>query len=418
MAANAEQIAQQNAAIKQQLATVIALAEQYEKLSTQNAGKSDVEGTKEVSSAHTALCTETQKLLRTVRGPLDFVWSHFENVANTSAVRAVLEMGVFEALPKDCTPMKASDLAERLKVEKDLLVRLMRMASVIGPFQETGPEEFAHTPYSLIYLVPEIDGIFKCLVDEYMPAEIKFHEFFRLNGWASPVSATNNPYTFAHRTEGKDMWEYMAQFPERLKNFNYAMVAQNNATFWTVSLFPFYEELSKYETTEETPLVVDVGGGKGHVSRQIRQLCKDLKGRVILQDRPEALSDVIDGLENVELMEYDFFTPQPIKGAHIYYIRRCLHDWPDATCVQILKNIASAMQPGDKRSRIVIAECILPDVGTDVEGCWMDLTMMTLTGGERTRSQWTRILEEAGLQVGKFYTAPGTNYGAVEAWLP
>lgn len=151
-------------------------------------------------------------------------------------------------------------------------------------------------------------------VEEYMPAELKLYEFFRLNGWNSPVSATNNPYTFTHRTEGKSMWEYMAQFPERLKNFNYTMVAQNNATFWTVSLFPFYEELSKYETTDGTPLVVDVGGGKGHVSRQIRQLCKDLKGRVILQDRREALSDVIDGLENVELMEYDFFTPQPVKG--------------------------------------------------------------------------------------------------------
>lgn len=76
------------------------------------------------------------------------------------------------------------------------------------------------------------------------------------------------------------------------------------------------------------------------------------------------------------------------------------------------------MQPGDTRSRIVIAEIILPDVGMDAEGSWMDLTMMTLTGCQRTRSQWTRLLEEAGLQVGKFYTAPGTNYGAVEAWLP
>lgn len=37
---------------------------------------------------------------------------------------------------------------------------------------------------------------------------------------------------------------------------------------------------------------------------------------MILQDRPEALNDVIDGLENVELMEYSFFTPQPIKGTY------------------------------------------------------------------------------------------------------
>lgn len=80
MAESPEQTAQRNAAIKQQLATVIALAEQYERISTQNAGKTGIEETKQVTSAHTALCAETQKLLRTVKGPLDSVWSHIENV--------------------------------------------------------------------------------------------------------------------------------------------------------------------------------------------------------------------------------------------------------------------------------------------------------------------------------------------------
>jgi hypothetical protein len=49
-------------------------------------------------------------------------------VAYTGAVRALVEMGVFEALPMDGTSLSADILAEKLKVEKDLLVRLMRVA--------------------------------------------------------------------------------------------------------------------------------------------------------------------------------------------------------------------------------------------------------------------------------------------------
>lgn len=57
--------------------------------------------------------------------------------------------------------MKATDLSKQLNVDKDLLVRLMRSATVLGPFAETGPEEYAHTPYSLIYNNRELRSAFK-----------------------------------------------------------------------------------------------------------------------------------------------------------------------------------------------------------------------------------------------------------------
>lgn len=36
----------------------------------------------------------------------------------------------------------------------------MRNATSAGPFEEVGPEEYTHTPYSLLYLVPELRAIF------------------------------------------------------------------------------------------------------------------------------------------------------------------------------------------------------------------------------------------------------------------
>ena len=60
------------------------------------------------------------------------------------------------------------------------------------------------------------------------------------------------------------MREYVARFPERTKAFNYAMQSQTRTAMLSVGLFPFAGELSKFETDDETSLVVDICGGKGH----------------------------------------------------------------------------------------------------------------------------------------------------------
>lgn len=45
-------------------------------------------------------------------------------MAYTGAVRALVEMGIFEALPLDGTSLSADMLSEKLNVEKDLLGRI------------------------------------------------------------------------------------------------------------------------------------------------------------------------------------------------------------------------------------------------------------------------------------------------------
>ncbi|KAK2804504.1 hypothetical protein FQN50_006579 [Emmonsiellopsis sp. PD_5] len=406
-----EAVAQQNAAMKAQLAHVTGLVEEYCNISAGYAGKEcTLEEKGKQSSAHTKVVQETNKLLHAIKGPLD-------TVAHTGAVRALLEMGMFHALPQDGSSRTADALATELKAEKELIMRLMRMATVWGPFKETGVEEYAHTPYSLVYLVPQVTGIFKLLVDEYQPAELQFYKFFRENGWENPVQERNNPYTMVHHTGGKNMWEHMAQFPDRMNAFNYAMQAQSSAASWAVALYPFREVLSELGTTDDTPLVVDIGGGKGHTISQIRELTGDgIKGRFILQERQLCLDDITEELPGIERQAYDFFTPQPIKNASIYYFRRIFHDWKEESCLEILRNVAKGIT--DKtRQRIVIADDIIPSKDADAEGAWMDLTMMTLTGTERTEKQWRKLLDDAGFKLTRTFVGPGTNYAAVEAFL-
>lgn len=110
------------------------------------------------------------------------------------------------------------------------------------------------------------------------------------------------------------MWEHVKLDPDYFKTWNAAMNAQGIATSFAIGIFPFKVEISKMETTKDTILVVDVGGGLGHATKQIKALCGDVEGRVILQDRPEVLEDITEELPGIEKMGHDFFTPNPVKG--------------------------------------------------------------------------------------------------------
>jgi hypothetical protein len=140
------------------------------------------------------------------------------------------------------------------------------------------------------------------------------HEYFRATGFKSPTSQRDNPYTFAHQTGGKDIWENLAQFPARNKAMNDANKDNGEHKSWTIGLFPFESELRKVETTKDTVLVVDIGGGTGSVSKRIRELTAGIKGKIVLQDRPVVLEEIKEEIPDRELMEYDFFTPQPIQS--------------------------------------------------------------------------------------------------------
>lgn len=156
--------------------------------------------------------------------------------------------------------------------------------------------------------------------DEQLPALVMMPAFFRENGrWKVPTEPTNCPYTFAHRTGGRDCWSHIARFPERQANCNEAMKAHSFDGAWAVGLYPFAERLQRQRSgvdEKKTPLVVDVGGGVGYTSRKIRELCGGVEGTVVLQDLEAVVADAED-VDGVVKMAHDFFAEQPLKGEYL-----------------------------------------------------------------------------------------------------
>ena len=91
------------------------------------------------------------------------------------------------------------------------------------------------------------------------------------------------------------------------------MTAQREGQKIWLDVFPFEDQLC-YGVTPDTPLLVDVGGGVGHQCIALKTRLPHVLGRIILQDLPEVVAQAIP-MEGVEPMAYDFWKPQPVKGA-------------------------------------------------------------------------------------------------------
>ena len=148
-------------------------------------------------------------------------------------------------------------------------------------------------------------------------------------------------------------------------------------------------------------VVVDIGSGIGFVSVAIAQLHPHLK--FVCQDLPQTIAAAHDYVpadlkDRITFQGHDFLTPNPVKGADVYFFRFIFHNWSDPYCVKILQALIPALKPG---ARILINDTLLPEHGETSR--WeektlrdLDITMMTLLNGrERQIEEFKKLFEIA-----------------------
>ncbi len=154
-------------------------------------------------------------------------------------------------------------------------------------------------------------------------------------------------------------------------------------------------------------VIVDVGGGRGHLVAEVLRLRPDLRGIVL--DLPHVVAEAEPVLarygvtERVEAVAGSFFDPLP-AGHGLYVLASVLHDWDDADAVAILRRCDEAMGPD---SRLLLFEFVLRPGDERDLGKQYDLHMLVVLGGrERTRDEWARLLDAAGLALGCVVRTP------------
>ncbi|CAK9088528.1 Pluviatolide O-methyltransferase (PhOMT3), partial [Durusdinium trenchii] len=157
--------------------------------------------------------------------------------------------------------------------------------------------------------------------------------------------------------------------------------------------------------SQQVPVVVDVGGGKGHLLMEI--LRKHDEWRGVLFDRPEVLETCEDlGSERVTLVPGNFFEDLPCQG-DVFLLKWILHDWNDVQCRRILQCLRTALErsrnSGGSSPRLLILEQVVPETDDGSEDAELaraslnDLYLWVLYGGqERKVSEYAKLLAAEG----------------------
>ncbi|KAL8824799.1 MAG: hypothetical protein Q9191_004810 [Dirinaria sp. TL-2023a] len=326
-------------------------------------------------------------LQRAIETPMDSFFHIFNSHMQTAVIYVGVELGLFKELAKEnAGSMTAIQLAEKTRASPQLL----------------GSSDIS---LRLKYFS----------LDTYGPVAQALPSFLEENKYQDITDNRKTPFQRGHRTE-QSAFEWLSQQPKLFGALQLLMGGlQSND--WIIG-FDLLDQAAQAVTASqpglsEKPFLVDVGGGHGHQCKQILDKYPSLKGRLILQDLSQAV-DKLPPIDGVRIVAQNFFEKQVVealKGATFYYLRRVMHDWPDASAAKILQHLKAAMNAD---SKILIDEVVLPEMNVHWHAAMADICMGFAFGGkERTRRQWEDLVEEAGLRLEQVHTYNISTYNSI-----
>ncbi|KAH7062704.1 S-adenosyl-L-methionine-dependent methyltransferase [Macrophomina phaseolina] len=325
-----------------------------------------------------------------IEQPHDRVYSYVECIVEMGALRLFMDWNGFAHIPQSPKSISYADLAEKLDAEERLVRRIGWVLALRGIRKE------------------DWGAWFRMTYDGHNRTSIQWRQFFAKYGRKEPVNAANgNPTSFAHGQEDKSFWEIVdAEF---VKDFNITMRLVSEAHN-SPRIFPWKWQViaeNAHLVDGNTPLVVDVGGGRGHDLCMMRKECPAIPAeRMVLQDRQPVIEEVLQlnspEVQGMKKMSHDFFAEQPVKGALVYFFKRILHDWSDKYCRQILGRTREAMAP---ESRVLIYDFVvrMPPTYNVVLN---DLAMMNLSATDRTEEEWKDLVQSSGFDIVQIWNDP------------
>ncbi|KAI1140004.1 putative sterigmatocystin 8-O-methyltransferase precursor [Hypoxylon sp. FL0543] len=329
-------------------------------------------------------------------------------ISNTPLQLALARIGVekrvFEILAGgDGHIFTNAELAHQSGIDPVLMKRLLRYYQSYGMISQPGNDAYSRNNVTTALASDGGRSGISYFFEMISPSFMAFPRFLRQNGYVNPTDPNHCPWHLGHDTD-LSPFPWLQSHPEHLGYFLPWMTAQRDGLPIFLDVLDFEREFAR-NTTPSTPLFVDIGGAIGHQCVALKRRFPELPGRIILQEQAHVISQVkenpLPGFEGIEAQSYDFFTPQPIKGARTYYLRNILHDWPDHKCKEILQNIKAAMT-GD--SVLLIDEMVLSERGAPWRATQLDIAMITcLAATERTEADWQALLNNSGFKIKKIW---------------
>jgi hypothetical protein len=311
----------------------------------------------------------------------DTLWRMTNGYQVSQAIHVAATLGIADLL-KD-GPRSADELAEATGTHASALYRILRALASVGVFAEQSDGRFGLTPLAE-HLRTDVPGSLRSWA-----MLIGRPYYFTTWGHLLHSVKTGEP-AFPH-VYGMPAWEYRASHPEESALFDGAMTG--------LSLAEAEAVVRSYDFSE-IGVLVDVGGGKGALLAAILAANPALSG--ILFDQPHVVADAKDLLERAgvadrcEVVDGDFFKAVP-GGADAYLLKSIIHDWDDASAIEILRKCRAAMADS---ARLLLVERGIRPANEPDPAKFIDLMILVMLGGrERTAEEYERLYTEAGFKV-------------------
>ncbi|KAG7289660.1 hypothetical protein NEMBOFW57_006035 [Staphylotrichum longicolle] len=351
---------------------------------------------------HLALLARVDKVREELETPFDVIEKLQEAMSTSGAMYTLIMTGAIKKVPDEGT-ITAEKLAAEMNMDVSAIQRLMRVAVVAGFFVETAPDTYAHNALSQAFQL-HAQGPFFVLCMDFNKMCMTLPEYFKTHQPEELYDLKKSPFCFSVGKEGKTYYEAIDEDPEQRNIWNVCLqIIEKNMPI--SGMFPWETLKEQVEQEPERPFFVDVAGGRGQALLKLQEeIPGAYGGKLVLQDLPIVLDTLKpEDIPNIEPMAYDIFTPQPVKNAHVYFMRRLLHDFYPSVCIDILKNTVSAMGPD---SRLIVCDMLVPEKaerGQLKELYWLDLNLMSISGKEKTMAEFQAMFDAVGLELVKVW---------------
>ncbi|KAL2163833.1 hypothetical protein VTH06DRAFT_5892 [Thermothelomyces fergusii] len=358
---------------------------------------------------------------------MDVVKKDWVALADVAAWNIFIEWQAFDHIPVE-GHISITDLARAVNAEESLVGRIVTQLLAThklrpGPVRGT----VAHSRVSPLYRTSHpASPLCTVAVGNAMRPFAHWPAFFDSYGRREPVPGpTHTPFSFAWGRPELAPWEVKALHPGYARAFARGMRAREMVGGDTVlvgpgALYDFaWVGAEARASGPADPVVVDVGGGLGQLLRDVLASVDGVRpGQCVLQDRKEVIEEARrlmmgDGLEGVVMMEHDFHTEQPVKGALVYVLRRILLDYSDSRAIGILRRLAEALPADNPKARVIVMEERLLETPAP-HNSLVDLVMLNLGGKLRNEAKFREIATAAGLKVVGYFVQEGDPKCVVE----
>jgi hypothetical protein len=336
------------------------------------------------------MATQSQAQSAAPKSPAETLTDMIVAYRMSQLIYVAARLGIADLLQDG--PKRSEALAAQVGVHPQALYRVLRALANQGIFAESADRHFSLTPLAEPLRTAASDSVHGfALMQNLEP---------RWRAWGNLLYSVHTGQSAFEHVHGMSNWAYYASDPDLFEQFHEGMAELTQQTASGI--------VAAYDFAE-AQVVVDVGGGRGHLMAKILEQNPQLRGVIV--EVPALIEEARQVLEDAgvaarcDCIAGDYMAALP-KGGDVYLLKSIIHGMTEDNAIRLLGNCRRSTA---NRGRLLVIQVIVPPWDTPARIKLNDILHLVEGGGrERTEDEYRALFDAAGFRLAQVYpTATG-----------